>query len=196
MTEKLPWMCSIDDCERKRTGSLDICETHRAAQAKEKMEESKPEKKFKPIKRTAISKNPATWKNTTGCTDGSRVAEEVIQRKLKKIIAFMDATRTMQGGSIYDCDATGTREMVIDHDHTIAKARCKELGKTELIWDPANIEYSSRKAHKEWESYKNGEFRKHRNFERRMEFMKEHDHEGYTKRMEIVELFNKPTQTI
>lgn len=44
MTDKLPWMCSIPDCERKRTGTLDICETHRAAQAKKERKATEPKK--------------------------------------------------------------------------------------------------------------------------------------------------------
>jgi hypothetical protein len=83
-----------------------------------------------------------------------------------------------------------------DHDHTISQKRCKDIGKPELITNVDNFEYSCRQCHMEWESYKSGEFRKHKNFQKRMDFMKDHDYQGYVKRMEVVELFNKPQETV
>ena len=146
-------------------------------------------KEVKPIEK--IGGKPK-WRDSSG----RMYSEEQVRRKRSAAYGLMDATRAMQGGSIYVCDAYNMRMSIVDHDHTVSQQRCKELGKTELIWDPANIEYSSRQAHMEWESYKSGEFHKHKNFERRMAFMKENDYEGYVKRMEVVELFNRPKQTI
>lgn len=54
-----------------------------------------------------------------------------------------------------------------------------------------NIVYSSRKAHAEWESYKSGLFRNHANYKERMEFLKEHDPEGYQKRIQVVYSFSR-----
>lgn len=73
-----------------------------------------------------------------------------------------------------------------DNDHTIAQRRCKELHKTELIWNPINFEDSCRGCHMEWEQYKSGEFSKHKNFERRMEVLEMHDPEGYNKRINYI----------
>lgn len=75
----------------------------------------------------------------------------------------------------------------VHHDHTIAKARCKVLHKTELIWDPDNWSYSCQKCHNEWESYKSGEFVKHENLLDRMVFLQKHDEEGYIKRSFYIE---------
>lgn len=72
-----------------------------------------------------------------------------------------------------------------DFDHTIAKARCKELHKTELIWSTLNQEFSCRLCHRQWEAYKSGDWINHRNVERRLAFLKEHDPEGYQKRIEF-----------
>lgn len=83
-----------------------------------------------------------------------------------------------------------------DHDHTISQKRCKELGKPELITNVDNFEYSCRQCHTEWESYKSGEFIKHKNFERRMAFVKLHDPEVWERRIAVWEAFTKPTRTI
>lgn len=105
----------------------------------------------------------------------------------------MDAFRK-EIGLLGKCDAYPDEEPdmgIIDHDHTISQKRCKELGKIELIWDFDNIVYSSRKAHMEWESYKSGLFMNHANFKERMEFLKEHDPEGYQKRKQVVDSFTE-----
>jgi len=72
--------------------------------------------------------------------------------------------------------------LAVDHDHTISQARCKQLHKTELIWNPDGIEFSSRIAHSEWESYRSGRFEEHANVIKRMLFVKKHDPEGFRKR--------------
>ena len=50
---KLGWMCEIDDCENPKTGSLNICESHRIAQRKELRQLSKPIKVTRIKPRTA-----------------------------------------------------------------------------------------------------------------------------------------------
>jgi 5-methylcytosine-specific restriction endonuclease McrA len=80
------------------------------------------------------------------------------------------------------CKACGKKKP-LTHDHTISQKRCKELGYTELIYDEENIQYTCHDCHQEWESYKSGKFRQHKNFERRMEFLKVCDPEGWRKRM-------------
>lgn len=117
MSDKLSWMCSIDDCERPRVGSLDICETHRSAQAKEIREASKPVKTPTPLKRTPIKKvspkrkeemkdystlrrdylkeNPVCEANLRACTGNS----EEIHHKAKRganylnVKTFMDIAK-------------------------------------------------------------------------------------------------------
>ena len=89
--------------------------------------------------------------------------------------AIIDAKRHSRS-----CDAYPTKEWV-DHDHTIAQQRCKHLNKTELIWDPQNIEFSSRQAHTEWEN-KSHACEDHKNFIKRMLFVKLQDPEMFEKR--------------
>ncbi len=82
----------------------------------------------------------------------------------------------------YMCEAYGFPRMAHDPDHTISRSRCKELKKTELIWTPSNWVWSSREAHLEWESYKNGKFSFHRNAHSRMMYTAIFDKEKFKKR--------------
>lgn len=129
------------------------------------------------------------------CSSNRRVSQKEINSKRGSTYDLMDARLK---GATKVCAATGVNEYdtIIDHDHTIAQARCKEIGKTELIWSEANIEYSSRKAHQEWESYKDGKFITHANFQKRMDFVKHNDPEDFEKRMIIVAQFTVPKETI
>ena len=80
------------------------------------------------------------------------------------------------------CEAYGFPKVAHDPDHTIAQARCKVLHKVELIWSEANISWSCREAHQEWESYKSGKFSHHKNAYQRMVFVAMHDEEVFKKR--------------
>ncbi len=117
------------------------------------------------------------------------------QARIKRDLTLAYELKALRTGNQTSCSGCQSTYWD-DHDHTIAQKRCKEIGKPELIINVDNFEYSCRQCHIEWESYKSGEFRHHKNFARRMAFMKEHDYEGYVKRMEVVELFNRPKETI
>lgn len=86
------------------------------------------------------------------------------------------------GAGIVLCECCGI-ERATDNDHSIAQRRCKEIGKVELIWDAENFVSSCRKCHMEWESYKSGEFRKHLNYDKRMNYLFNHDKQSYMKRL-------------
>lgn len=111
------------------------------------------------------------------CSDGTMVTQDTIDRKRREVY------RTMMERS--RCSAYPW-EMANDHDHTISQARCKKLGKTELIWDTNNIELTCREAHKEWESYRSGIFETHDNIIRRMLYVKKHDPENFEKRYQCL----------
>ena len=78
-----------------------------------------------------------------------------------------------------------------DHDHTISQKRCKELHKTELIWDEANISFSCRGCHIIYENFKTGGFQLHKNWLKRILFIKLHDNETYMKRFYYLSDENK-----
>jgi len=82
----------------------------------------------------------------------------------------------------------GCNGPAIHNDHTIAKARCKVIGKSELIWHPGNFESSCAKSHDEWEAFKSGAWCLHANVEKRLRFLKEHDPEGFEIRVNLTQL--------
>ena len=108
------------------------------------------------------------------CSNGSEVTESQIKTKLSR------AYKTTAFSPLCECCGT---EPATEHDHTISKARCKVLHKTELIWDSHNWSDSCRSCHGQFESYKSGECNQHLNYMKRIMFMKEHDIEGFKKRL-------------
>lgn len=135
------------------------------------------EKTVKPLKRVAIAKVSPK--------------QASIKSDLQKAYAHK-ATLTCNQTYCSGCHSTYWD----DHDHSISQKRCKQLGKPELITDLDNIEYSCRECHQNWESYKSGAFIKHKNFETRMAYVKKHDYETWTKRIQVWGQFTKPTNTI
>lgn len=116
------------------------------------------------------------------CSDGSQVTQATIDRKYAEARADKYAGYT----AILPCEACGAPS--VDNDHTIAQARCKVIHKTELIWHPDNFPRSCRTCHKQWESYKSGDWINHNNVEERLAFLKEHDPEGFRIRIELTKI--------
>jgi hypothetical protein len=75
----------------------------------------------------------------------------------------------------------------IETSHIIAKARCKELHKTELIWTRENTFPSCRKCHMIWEATNNPAWLSLLNADRCLEILEKYDPESYKKRMIIYE---------
>lgn len=120
--------------------------------------------------------------NLAYCSDGTRVSEATIKSR------YTIALREKHAGNPRAMCGCGCKGPAVHNDHTIAKARCKVIHKTELIWHPDNFESSCEKAHTEWEAFKSGEWIKHANVEKRLAFMKEHDPEGYAIRINLTQL--------
>lgn len=116
------------------------------------------------------------------CSDGSRVTEATIKRRYSESLAEKHAGKTS-----FLCSACENARAE-HNDHTIAKARCKVIHKTELIWHPDNYEDSCPTCHNEWEAVKSGKWIAHKNVEKRLRFLKEHDPEGFNKRIELTKL--------
>lgn len=90
-----------------------------------------------------------------------------------------------QGNPFPVCECCGhTRAQ--DNSHVISQKRCKDLHRTELIWDPKNFVSSCRECHHEFENYKSGEFHKHRNFVDAMSLMIDYDPESAIKRLLVI----------
>lgn len=111
-------------------------------------------------------------------SDGERISQATIERR------YGEAKAAKWGGSFCNglCEACG--QPGNDPDHTVAKARCKLLHKAELIYDPDNFPWSCRKCHGQWESYKSGLYLFHANVVPRMQYLYDHDPEGFVTRME------------
>ena len=112
------------------------------------------------------------------CSDGTELSQIQINRKLS------NAYKSTPFSPVCQCCGS---EPATEHDHTIAKARCKVLYKTELIWDSRNWSDSCRTCHMQFEQYKSGEFAQHLNIIERMVFLREHDFEGFKKRLPYIE---------
>ncbi len=108
-------------------------------------------------------------------SNGTSVSQSIIQSRLSK--AYKEADLEAP----FFCECCGVNRWE-HHDHTISQRMCKILHKTELIWDSRNWSYSCGKCHNDWESFKNGNFAKHLNFDERMEFLQIHDEQGYNTR--------------
>ncbi len=117
--------------------------------------------------------------NYAFCSDGTRVSQATIDHRLSESYheKYWNVTAII-------CECCGLR-MSTASDHTIAKARCKTLHKTELIWNPDCYVRSCDICHKEWEGFKSGEWTIHLNVEQRLIFLKEHDPEGFNIRIEL-----------
>lgn len=118
--------------------------------------------------------------NLSQCSDGTYVTGSQINRN------YVKSKKEKYSGISYTpmCEACEI-ERGNDNDHTIAQARCKIIHKTELIWHKGNYVWSCRKCHHQWENFKSGEWVHHKNVEQRLAFLKEHDPEGYTIRIEF-----------
>jgi len=140
----------------------------------------KPEKKAK-AKATKI-KNVSN-KRVHICSNGEVISQQQINDRLKKAYQAKAQNATMI------CAGCG-QSLADDNDHTISQKRCKQLHKTELIYDPENFEHSCRQCHVEWEQYKSGYFEEHNNAVKRMKYLKEHDTESFNKRIAYVSKSN------
>lgn len=115
------------------------------------------------------------------CSNGTRVSEATI--KARYGASLRDK---YEGYSSLPCGGCGAQS--VHNDHTIAKARCKVIHKTELIWNKKCFVRSCEKCHHEWEGFKSGEWVNHLNVEERLTFLKENDPDGYQIRVELTKI--------
>lgn len=115
------------------------------------------------------------------CSDGTRISEAGIRAR------YGDALREKHAGNPHPMCQCGCGGPAVHNDHTIARARCKVIHKTELIWHPGNFESSCEKAHTQWEGFKSGEWILHANAVKRLLFLREHDFEGYMVRITLTQ---------
>lgn len=106
------------------------------------------------------------------CSDGTKVTQSQIDRRYSEALKIKHS-----GKNIALCQGCGDR--AVHNDHTISRARCKHLHKTELIWDLGNFVNSCEKCHREWENWKSGMYLAHWNLGSRMMYLRVNDLESY-----------------
>ena len=115
------------------------------------------------------------------CSDGSLVSEVQIKRKYAEICDTIMLEREPI------CEGCGRSNRPLSRSHTISRPDCKNLGKSELIWDESNIElecYEERGSNPVacHNIFEDGTFEQKSqllNWKRKVAIIKEHDPEGY-----------------
>lgn len=127
------------------------------------------------IRKRNVKENKATYR----CTNGERVTQAEIEARYYETCQRIDQEREPF------CEATGRTDLPLSHSHTISRKRCKDIGKADLIWDADNIFLESMGAsdsgHYTWENKSLDHKKKLLNFDRKLEYIKKHDHELYQK---------------
>lgn len=127
------------------------------------------------------------------CSDGTLVSQVEIKWRLSI------TTDKIKESRLPICQGLGKGGVPLSFSHTISQARCKELGKTELIWDEDNIELEEFQAptsnptaaHNIWEV---GSIEKKislLNFERKLKYICIHDPQEYNKLVMEIEQLDK-----
>lgn len=157
--------------EHRRAGQY-VQQSVQLARLGDKQKGFKSQKKRKRI--SQVSKT-----NRFRCSTGELVTGQEINERLKVAYNSIDQSREPV------CQGTGRSDLPLSHSHTISQARCKVLGKTELIWDEDNIELESmgdsNAAHVIWENGNLEQKKTLLNFTRKLQYIKLHDLEMYEK---------------
>lgn len=128
----------------------------------------------KPVKQEKKAKKHS-HKNTYELSNGIRVTEDYINARLSQSYKEKHA-----GNPTPICEGCGHGH-ADDNSHIISKARLKQLGKTELIWDKNAYCSYCRECHVIFESYKSGKYRKLNNIQYALDFLFQHDREMWDK---------------
>lgn len=112
--------------------------------------------------------------NHYNCSDGRKLTAGTIKSYLNKAYH-----KKYRGEPYPRCEGCGDEAQC--SAHIIAQARCKQLGKTELIWNPSNFFPSCYLCNRAIENPKGKAWRELRNIQTCLEFIKQHDPELYTK---------------
>jgi len=152
---------------RERNGHTATCNR---AQRKAEKESLNPKKK--PVKIAKVGTS-----NTFRCSDGLRVTQAYIDAHLTKAYSIQDKELGRYAHFCFGCGWA----VSVGHAHIIPKARCKVLGKTELIWSKENFFPACHKCNLAIENPKGQDWKKLKNIEACMKFIMTHDPELYVK---------------
>lgn len=168
MTFKPLRLCElVPGCENICEGNTNGCSSHNRESRKEKNQSLKLPKKGNPIKKIGTT-------NTWICSNGERVTQaEINQRR--------DASykRKYTKGNSLKCEGCGADATC--SCHIIPQARCKQIGKTELIWDEVNYFPGCFDCNLAIENPKGEEWKQLKNKEQCLSVIENNDHELYQK---------------
>jgi len=88
--------------------------------------------------------------NTYQCSDGTRVKQSLVERKIRTAKEMKLQQMRFEQGFVA-CEDCGANEQTgpLDCSHEISVKEAKESGKTELCWTLSNIKIRCRKCHQE-----------------------------------------------
>lgn len=181
------WQEPDDYCFNLVEGRTNYCARHNRLLRKLEQDDKKATEKrkallLKPMKlRNGISKNPKDWTNTFLCSDGTRVTQAEINELRKEAYQLYDWQDPIEPKKRLNCEGCGILMLKTSHAHIIPQARCKVIGKTELIWDWKNFFHSCDKCNAAIENPKGKAWRNLKNIDQCLEFIKLHDEELFTK---------------
>lgn len=126
-------------------------------------------------------------KNNT--TTGERISEATIKRRYTAALRQKHAGRPDKKMCV--CRGDNCQGHAVHNDHTIARARLKEIGKANLIYSLSQYAFvdSCAVCHDEWEAYRDGLCLSHVNYEERMDYMRVHDPERAKIRDQFTPMF-------
>lgn len=165
MCEGFTHFCGSHNRQLRREATEERKQSEKRAQliSKQKAKSKQPRK--------TISKNPKDWSNTFLCSDGTRVTQAEINENLRR-------NYSVNGKNVV-CE--GCRKAVTSHAHIISQARCKQIGKTDLIWHRMNWFYGCNECNSAIENPKGEAWKDLLNIRKCLSFIKEHDAELYAK---------------
>lgn len=107
------------------------------------------------------------------CSDGTRVSEATIKQRLSKVY------RELYDSQSQPCWGCGG--MAQGSAHLIPKKRCKDIGKTELIWSTFNIAPACHRCNNILEEIKGEEIKTLKCYPLLLEVTEKYDYERYLK---------------
>lgn len=166
-----------EPCDNLCEGSTDFCGSHNARIRKSVKSKQKEEAKRKEIlgqkrePRATPTRDPKKWKNTFLCSDGTRVTQAEINERRAQAYAEYDA---IQDPAV--CEGCGKSDSIdTAHAHIIAQARCKAIGKTQLIWTIGNFFHGCSTCNDAIYTPNNPAWKKLENLDDCMNFIQQHD---------------------
>lgn len=163
MTER-DCICQPTDHKERNEHSASCNRAFRTKQANK----LKPPKTKKPIDK--VGKN-----NTFKCSDGGKVTDSGVRAMLAQAYLIRDELFPY-----VQCEGC-KKELATCHAHIIAKAECKRIGKTELIWDINNFFNSCWSCNTAIENPKGNEWKQLKNIDKCLKFIAQHHYELFQK---------------